>query len=265
MTSEARYEEKCKAHALKFSVKYRKKSPFQDIIVGYNACYGKMLILDGEIQFAEKDEYVFHEMFTYPIFALNPKAKHILILGGGDGLVAKRVLEFKASPTIVELDEEVIRTCKRFFSSSRKALSQSEIVIGDALKFSPKRKYDGVVVDLVDAYANPSLYSVKALKRIASYAKKNAPIMFHSDSTVYEMMHKKLSKVFPNLIELTAYVPSFLSQWVFYITNISSKEKAFKRLLSTKIKGKYFSSEVLQPFKYVPTMKIREYRVNLKV
>ena len=46
--------------------------------------FGKMLALDGKIQLAESDEFIYHEMFVHvPCFS-HPEPENVLVIGGGD-------------------------------------------------------------------------------------------------------------------------------------------------------------------------------------
>jgi spermidine synthase len=50
-----------------------------------------LLVLDGAIQVTERDEFAYQEMIAHlPVFA-HPNPKKVLIVGGGDGGVAREV------------------------------------------------------------------------------------------------------------------------------------------------------------------------------
>ena len=84
----------------RFSLKVKEKlhaekSEFQDILVFDSTNYGRVLVLDGAIQVTERDEYAYQEMIAHvPIFA-HPNPKRVLIVGGGDGGVAREVCRHK--------------------------------------------------------------------------------------------------------------------------------------------------------------------------
>jgi len=84
----------------RFSLKVAKelhtsKSAFQDIQVFDSTDYGRVLVLDGAIQLTERDEFAYQEMIAHlPIFA-HPNPKKVLIVGGGDGGVAREVCRHK--------------------------------------------------------------------------------------------------------------------------------------------------------------------------
>lgn len=57
--------------------------------------FGSVLFLDNVLQFAQKDEYIYHEMLVHPCLSISEKREHICILGGGDGCATREVLKWK--------------------------------------------------------------------------------------------------------------------------------------------------------------------------
>lgn len=51
--------------------------------------HGRALILDGIIQCTEKDEFSYQEMISFIPLCCHPKPETVLIVGGGDGGVAR--------------------------------------------------------------------------------------------------------------------------------------------------------------------------------
>jgi spermidine synthase len=74
--------------------------------------HGRVLLMDGEVQFAEVDEYRYHETLVHPAMSrYERRLARVLILGGGDGLLAREVLKWDpSSVTIVDYDSQFIRT-----------------------------------------------------------------------------------------------------------------------------------------------------------
>ena len=76
---------------VKGAVLHQEHSGMQDILVFDSTDYGRVLVLDGVIQLTEKDEFAYQEAITHlPMFA-HPNPKSVLIVGGGDGGVAREV------------------------------------------------------------------------------------------------------------------------------------------------------------------------------
>src|SRR4029077_20426214 len=78
-------------HELK-KVLLRVRTPFQNVILADSFSFGRCLILDGEIQSARFDEFIYHECLVHPAMALHAKPREILILGGGEGATVREIL-----------------------------------------------------------------------------------------------------------------------------------------------------------------------------
>ena len=65
--------------------------------------------INGGLQFSTVDEYRYHEVLTHPAQFLVGEAQQALILGGGDGLVARELLKYSNMEhiTLVDLDHEL--------------------------------------------------------------------------------------------------------------------------------------------------------------
>ena len=85
-------------------------SPWQRIVVtqGRN---GLRLFLNGNLQFAQSDEYRYHEALVHPAMAAHGGARKVAVLGGGDGLAVRELLRYPQveSITLVELDPNMTR------------------------------------------------------------------------------------------------------------------------------------------------------------
>lgn len=53
--------------------------------------YGRVLILDGVIQCTERDEFGYQELISQIPLCSHPNPEKVLIVGGGDGGVAREV------------------------------------------------------------------------------------------------------------------------------------------------------------------------------
>lgn len=66
-------------------------SDIQQVDVFDSDDLGKFISLDGEIVFSEKDEFIYDEMVAHVPMAVHPGVKNVLVIGGGDGGVAKEL------------------------------------------------------------------------------------------------------------------------------------------------------------------------------
>ena len=67
------------------------RTEHQDLVLFENPRYGRMLMLDGITQLTTSDEFIYHEMMAHVPILAHGAASSILIVGGGDGGVAREV------------------------------------------------------------------------------------------------------------------------------------------------------------------------------
>jgi len=134
-----------------------KKTDFQDLLVFESTHWGMVLVLDGVIQLTEKDEMSYQEMMAHvPLFA-HEAPKQVLIIGGGDGGVAREVLKHKCVDQVThcEIDAGVVEAAKAYFPTLAVGFGnpKGKLVIGDGLAFAKEAadcSYDVIIVDSSD-------------------------------------------------------------------------------------------------------------------
>jgi spermidine synthase len=122
-----------------------------------NARFGRVLTLDDVVQTTEGDEFVYHEMLAHvPIFA-HGAARRVLIVGGGDGGMAREVLRHASVEhvTMVEIDRGVVDFCREHLPAlSAGAFDDPrlELVIADAAAYVRERpeRFDVIISDSTD-------------------------------------------------------------------------------------------------------------------
>lgn len=95
-------------------VVFAETTPYQRIVVTHNPGQGRpghRLYLNGNLQFAERDEYRYHEALVHPAMAAHGAPKKVAVLGGGDGMAVREILKYPSveSITLVELDPAMTR------------------------------------------------------------------------------------------------------------------------------------------------------------
>jgi spermidine synthase len=100
---------------------HREMTPFQELRVYDTFAMGRILVLDGAVQISTKS--LLNDNYTKDITRFNIKRdkeyQHIIIIGGGDLVIAAHLLEnypLINKVTVCEIDERVIEVTKKFFS-----------------------------------------------------------------------------------------------------------------------------------------------------
>ncbi|XP_022185494.1 spermidine synthase [Nilaparvata lugens] len=137
-------------------VLHSEKSEFQDIKVLQTKNHGKALILDGIIQCTEYDEFSYQEMISFIPLCSHPSPKQVLIVGGGDGGVAREVVKHPLveQVTQVEIDARVMEVSKQYLPTMGAALSHPKVnvFVGDGFKFMKEHtnQFDVIITDSSD-------------------------------------------------------------------------------------------------------------------
>ncbi|XP_013393578.1 spermidine synthase [Lingula anatina] len=137
-------------------VLYEGKSKYQEILVFKSKSYGNVLVLDGIIQCTERDEFSYQEMISYLPLNSHPNPEKVLIIGGGDGGVARDVVRHPLVKSAVqcEIDEKVIEVSKQYLPSMSSGFSSPKLTlhVGDGFDFMAKHQgeFDVIITDSSD-------------------------------------------------------------------------------------------------------------------
>ena len=136
---------------------YDSKTEHQRIKVFENAYWGRVMTLDGVVQTTEGDNFIYHEMLTHVPILAHGAAKRVLIVGGGDGGMAREALKHKSVEhvTMVEIDAGVVEFCKEYMPNlSQGAFDDPRLnlVIADGAEFMRDcaEKFDVIIIDSTD-------------------------------------------------------------------------------------------------------------------
>lgn len=148
-------------------VLYRNRTAHQDLVIFRNHEFGRVMALDGVVQTTEGDEFVYHEMLAHVPILAHGRARRVLIIGGGDGGMLREVLRHESvtRATQVEIDAEVIETCKQYLPNhSRGAFDDPrvDVVIDDGVRFvsTTSESFDVIISDSTDPVGpGEALYS----------------------------------------------------------------------------------------------------------
>lgn len=146
------------AQALRIETEfYDSATDHQRLRVFENPTFGRVMTLDGVVQVTEADNFIYHEMLTHvPILAHGAVAR-VLIVGGGDGGMAREVLKHRgvARVTMVEIDATVVEFCRSHLPGVSDGAFDDprlELVIADGAGFmaDSTESYDVIIVDSTD-------------------------------------------------------------------------------------------------------------------
>jgi spermidine synthase len=136
---------------------YDSETEHQRIRVFRNPTFGRVLTLDGVVQTTEGDEFIYHEMMAHVPILAHGAARRVLIIGGGDGGMAREVLRHRSVEhvTMVEIDAGVVDFSRRYLPSLSDGAfddGRLELVIADGAEYvrAARDRFDVIIVDSTD-------------------------------------------------------------------------------------------------------------------
>jgi spermidine synthase len=216
-------------------------SPYQRIVVTQGKL-GHRLFLNGNLQFAERDEYRYHEALVHPAMSAfssqlgQPAAgpKRVAVLGGGDGMAVREVLKYPSveTVTLVELDPAMTKlfseqpTLVKLNSGALKS-PKVKVVNTDAFAWLEQGTdtFDVIIVDFPD----PTNFSIGKLYTNSFYSlldKRLSASGYAVIQTTSPLVARKSFWTVAQTIESVgftatpyhAHVPSF-GEWGFIIAS----------------------------------------------
>lgn len=259
----------------KFSIKvdkqiYTAKSDFQRIDVFESKEFGRFLTLDGYMMLTEKDEFIYHEMITHIPMAVHPNVKNVLVIGAGDGGVARELTRYSTieSIDIVEIDEMVVDVCRKYLTQTACGFDDKRVNLyfQDGLKFIRKceDKYDLIIVDSTDPFGpGEGLFTkefygncFKALKEDGIMVNQHESPFYEDDAIAMQRAHKRIVESFNISRVYQAHIPTYPSgHWLFgfaskkYHPVGDLKAKEWDQLA---LKTKYYNTNLHKGAFYLP-------------
>ena len=252
---------------VKVSVKVQKQlfglqTEFQRIDVFDSDEFGRFLSSDGSIVFSEKDEFVYDEMIVHVPMAVHPHVKKVLVIGGGDGGVARELGYYDEIEQIdvVEPDEVFVEVCKKFFPDNACGLDDPRVKVynADGLRFLRTKNdmYDLIINDATDPFGHTEgLFTkefygscYKALKEDGIMVYQHGSPFYDEDQEECMKMHRKAFRAFPVSRVYQAHIPTCSSgYWLFgfaskkYHPLNNLRVKEWKKL---HIKTRYYTTNL---------------------
>ena len=229
--------------AYSHTIIHAEQTPYQKLVLTKNKEETR-LYLNRVIQFSSKDEYRYHESLGLLPAAQLTKLKNVLILGGGEGLLAREVHKFPdiEQITIVDLDQRVFDMARRhpeLTSLNLDVLDRQnvETVAQDASVFlrADTRKYDLILADLPDP-ANEAvarLYSTWFYKMIHARLEEDGVFAtqaggpYHTRNAFWCIVETVKAAGFNFVKPYHVYIPSF-GEWGMLM---AKKSDAFDTLV----------------------------------
>lgn len=136
---------------------YDSRTDHQRLRLFENARFGRVLTLDDVVQVTTGDEFIYHEMMAHVPILAHGAVRRVLIVGGGDGGLAREVLRHRGIEhvTMVEIDRAVIDFSREYLPEISAGAFEDprlEVVIDDGAAYVAREgaAFDVILVDSTD-------------------------------------------------------------------------------------------------------------------
>lgn len=207
------------------------QSKYQKVeVLDSESSLGKILTLNDLMFVTEGDAYHYNEMITHLPLLSHKNPKNVLIIGGGTGASTKEALKHECVEKIVvvDIDEVVVNTCKKYLPSIAGGLDDSrvQVEIANAFEYIQKtdNKFDVIIISSPDPLG-PGIgeYTSDVYQNLKRVLNEDGIIVIQSESPVANVQKSKilytsLLKNFKVVKTYTSPVPTYPGScwaWVF--------------------------------------------------
>jgi spermidine synthase len=209
------------------------RTGFQTFEIFENRLWRRMLILDGRLQSAELDEFIYHEALVQPAMLAHPNPQRVLVLGGGEGATLREVLRHPgvARAVMVDIDAELVGLCKEWLPTFHTGAfddPRTELVFTDGrewLAAQPDACLDVIILDLPEPLETGpalNLFTREMYELVRSKLTPGGVMAVQSGSAglqghLMADLNATLRAVFPRVVAYAAFVPSFMDLYGFQV------------------------------------------------
>jgi len=245
---------------------YSGETKYQKVDIVKTCDFGTVLLLDGLLQSAEIDEYIYHECLVHPAMIAHPDPKRVLIIGGGEGATAREAERYRGVEEVhmVDLDGELIEIVKKYLPWSKEGFKDPrlKLFISEGRSFlseQPDESYDVIIMDVTDPAEDSlaiKLYTKEFYALARQKLRKDGVLVTHAAPLLHKTklalsVFKTISSVFPRSCLYAVYVKSLEAMWSFIVGSKAalpsdlSEEDVEERIKNRGVSGlKFYSGKV---------------------
>ena len=209
---------------------YSAESRYQRIDIFQTPEFGRVLALDGRIMLTEKDAFIYHEMMTHPAFAVSPRIRDVLVVGGGDGGALGEILRYESVSRVdvAEIDDMVVHAARGYLPKLASSFDdkRARLFIQDGVAFVRRHQgeYDLIVVDSTGPEGpGEGLFTREFFGCCSRALREDGIVLIQLGGAFYEQSlsavaraFSRAGKCFPVTHLYQAHVPTYPSgSWLF--------------------------------------------------
>jgi spermidine synthase len=188
--------------------------------------FGRVLLLDGVTQVAQKLEQLYHEPMVHIALTSHPDPKDVLIIGAGDGGILREVLKHPVDQAVMaELDGGVVEFCDRLMPEINQGAFKDkryQLEVGDGRKYveTTDKKFDAVIMDMTDPFGpSAMLYTREFFGHVKdTFKDRNGLFVMHTESPIsrpntFKQCIRTLDSVFTHRRTFYLYIQMYAVLW----------------------------------------------------
>ncbi|AWR86635.1 polyamine aminopropyltransferase [Meiothermus taiwanensis] len=212
------------------------RTKFQDYFIFQTSAFGKVLVLDKDVQSTERDEYIYHETLVHPAMLAHPNPRTVFIVGGGEGATLREVLRHPSVEKAVmcDIDGELVEMARALLPEWHQGAfddPRAQIVTEDARAWLTNHPdtYDVIIVDLNDPIGedNPArlLFTVEFYELIkqrlnpGGLMAMQAGMILLTHHKMHPVVHHTVKQVFKHTRSYHNYIPGFMLNFGFIVAS----------------------------------------------
>lgn len=238
---------------------FAKQSDYQYVEIFESSELGRTLAIDGLLMTSEGDEHYYHEMIVHPAMVTVPRAKRVLVIGGGDGGTAREVLRHRDVQRVVmvEIDGCVIDACKAHLPTlGAWDDPRLEVIVGDGIAFVKQadvEPFDVIILDGSDPVGpSKGLFNAGFYEGVRRLLKPHGVFALQSGSPIIQRpifleVVQTLRRLFKTVAPYFGPVQLYAGgQWSWTLATNAVDPKAIRedRLTAIEAACKYYNGDI---------------------
>ncbi len=230
---------------------YQGETQFQKAELHESPDHGKLLLLDGDLQSASSDEYIYHEALVHPALLAHPAPRRVAVLGGGEGATLREVLKHPCveEAVMIDIDGELVELCRQLMPEQADGSFEdprSRLIIGDALAWLKEQEHplDVIISDLTEPSSSElssSLFTEEFFNLVKSRLAPGGVFALQASEanlqglSRHRRIRRQLDELFEETASMACFIPSFRCMWSFAV---ASDQVAPKRLNAAQVQSR---------------------------
>lgn len=187
------------------------------------------MILDGIIQCTQHDEFAYQEMISFLPLCAHSNPERVLIVGGGDGGVAREVSKHPLVKEVVqvEIDAKVVEVSKKYLPSMAVGFASPKVTlkICDGFEYMSEHKncFDVIITDSSDPIGPATNLFTESYFKLLKEALKSGGIVCSQGGTYWANLDhvketvRRCGEYFKTVKYAVASVPTYPSGQIGFV------------------------------------------------